>query len=75
MNFNDGKRGILECDAAGVPAPLVEWSKDGSVLQLSQTITSFTIANVTPQDAGTYTCTATNPAGSVYITLQVTVGS
>ena len=49
--------------ASGSPTPTYQWRKDGTNIT-GATNTSFTIASVTAGDAGTYTVTATNSAGS-----------
>ncbi|XP_053325662.1 hemicentin-1 [Spea bombifrons] len=61
----------LVCKAHGIPAPVVQWMKDGkhinnidlngiSVTSNGQTLT---ISNVKTRDMGKYTCVATNSAG------------
>ncbi|GAB1607434.1 hemicentin-1-like [Argonauta hians] len=70
INAVFGEKVELECDASGVPPPQVEWRKNGQ-LQSSYDHTHLVItANNTLQfpavrldDAGSYMCTAENPAG------------
>jgi uncharacterized repeat protein (TIGR01451 family) len=50
--------------ASGTPAPTFQWFKDGLALA-GATSSSLALANLTPDDAGTYTVTATNSSGSV----------
>ncbi|XP_036354448.1 hemicentin-1-like isoform X2 [Octopus sinensis] len=65
-----GERVELRCEVIGAPLPEVEWRKDG---QLKSTYdkthmaispnNTLKIHSVRLEDAGTYTCTAENPAG------------
>lgn len=50
--------------ATGSPAPTYQWKKGGANIN-GATASDFTIANVASADAGNYTVTATNSAGSV----------
>jgi hypothetical protein len=50
--------------ASGTPAPTYQWSK-GATAVASATGASYTIAATTAADAGNYSVTATNVAGSV----------
>lgn len=50
--------------AAGSPAPTYQWRKDNTPLA-NATSASFTIASVTPADAGTYTVVVSNAAGNI----------
>ncbi|MFT3869892.1 MAG: immunoglobulin domain-containing protein [Nibricoccus sp.] len=50
--------------ASGSPAPVLQWYHDGTLLS-GKTAASLTLANVQTADAGSYTVTATNSAGSV----------
>ncbi|XP_064420214.1 hemicentin-2 [Latimeria chalumnae] len=60
----------LECRASGVPAPLLEWTKDGEVLsvedphvQFSEEMQVLRIKSARLRDQGLYQCLASNPAG------------
>lgn len=53
--------------ATGTPAPAYQWSKDGAALA-GATNSTLSLAGVTSAQAGTYTMTATNSAGSVVST-------
>ena len=50
--------------ATGSPAPALQWRKDGNPLA-GQTAATLTLANAQAADAGSYTCVATNSAGTV----------
>lgn len=50
--------------ATGTPAPTYQWSKGGTAIS-GATSASYTIASTTTADAGNYTVTVTNSAGSV----------
>ncbi|XP_070688229.1 vascular endothelial growth factor receptor 2 isoform X2 [Pempheris klunzingeri] len=73
-NFTDQKVNVsatisLHCDAAGMPNPTVEWTKnnhtvvEGSGVILSQNNHILTIQRVKKEDSGLYTCTACNSRG------------
>jgi hypothetical protein len=49
--------------ASGNPAPTFQWKKGGVAIS-GATTASYTIASTTTDDAGSYTVTATNSAGS-----------
>ena len=52
--------------ASGIPTPTFQWQKNGvNCTQGSATTASLTINPATIRDTGTYTVTATNPAGSL----------
>lgn len=68
----------LHCQAEGSPPPSVTWYKDGHVL--SETVRqrvlssgSLQIAFIQPSDAGRYTCTAANAAGTVSMDMSFIV--
>lgn len=48
----------------GTPAPALQWQRNGTALP-GQTGATLTLAGVQAASAGTYTCVATNAAGSV----------
>ena len=63
--------------AAGSPAPTYQWSKN-SVAIAGQTGSSLTLSGLTTNDAGSYTCVATNTIGSATsnaATLTITGGA
>ncbi|KAK0404392.1 hypothetical protein QR680_017436 [Steinernema hermaphroditum] len=68
-----GQNAELWCEAVGIPPPQISWLKNSDALEHMaindrtesiQTTAIFT--NVSIEDAGIYTCTAKNWAGSVY---------
>lgn len=64
----------LHCNASGDPKPMITWSKDGTpLLQNSSSSAVLQIPNLRQRDAGTYTCTATNKAGSASHSMVVRV--
>ncbi|XP_045575049.1 myopalladin isoform X2 [Salmo salar] len=71
----------LECRVKGVPSPKVDWYREGTVIEASpdfrilqknprstdksEEICTLVIAEVFPEDSGTFTCTASNKYGTV----------
>ncbi|XP_026712235.1 ADAMTS-like protein 3 isoform X1 [Athene cunicularia] len=57
---------MVECPVRGVPKPNVTWFKKKDVLQINSFLVlngSLFLRNVSYEDAGTYTCRATNALG------------
>uniref|UniRef100_A0A8C3QNH6 Hemicentin 1 n=1 Tax=Cyanoderma ruficeps TaxID=181631 RepID=A0A8C3QNH6_9PASS len=70
LKVQAGQRVELPCSAQGIPAPSVSWFRDrGKFLQSPDG--ALGISSIQLPDAGTYTCVATNSAGSD--TAEVTV--
>jgi len=76
----------LSCTSRGSPPDTFTWRKDSGPIVQSTSITTVThtntsavfhanysISNVTTSDAGTYTCTVTNPIGSSSETITVNI--
>ena len=62
----------LRCEASGNPTPVMSWEKDGeeiipteNLIEISTNGSLLTIRNVTTDNAGWYTCTASNKVGRV----------
>uniref|UniRef100_A0A4W3H0U5 Ig-like domain-containing protein n=1 Tax=Callorhinchus milii TaxID=7868 RepID=A0A4W3H0U5_CALMI len=66
----EGKPQTVSCDVTGSPAPRLTWTKDGKPLSREKTLH---IQSVHMDDAGLYTCTATNEYGSTNSSLNVTI--
>ena len=78
---------IFYCEASGVLAPNITWRMNGETLEsdsenitvlsgsTGDTITNSTlqVLNTLPNDTGTYTCVATNAAGSDIASAELTV--
>ncbi|XP_067391212.1 hemicentin-1 isoform X2 [Emydura macquarii macquarii] len=65
-----GGNAILNCEVIGDPPPKIQWSKKGVGVQISSRIRqlsngSLAIYSTANEDAGDYTCVATNDAGVV----------
>ncbi|KAM9324527.1 hemicentin-1 [Gastrophryne carolinensis] len=60
----------ISCVAHGIPAPTITWLKDGGMLSTDFT---FRVHSAKPEDAGMYTCIASNLVGedSANVTVQV----
>ncbi|KAM6962600.1 hemicentin-1 [Aplochiton taeniatus] len=74
-----GGNAILNCEVRGDPLPIIQWSKNGVNIQISNRIRqldngSLAIYGTVSEDSGSYMCVATNDAGlverSVTLTLQ-----
>uniref|UniRef100_A0A914I5C8 Muscle M-line assembly protein unc-89 n=1 Tax=Globodera rostochiensis TaxID=31243 RepID=A0A914I5C8_GLORO len=73
LDVNEGDTGTMTVKVDGKPEPKIEWFKDGRPVQIDgQHIVrkdepdgrhSLTIKNARPEDAGTYSCKASNKAG------------
>ncbi|XP_012942941.1 hemicentin-1 [Aplysia californica] len=76
-----GQSAILECESGGDPPPTVLWKKDGVILDTDNPEAgyylslrgSLTIDAAVLRDAGSYSCSATNPAGVVSREISLTV--
>ncbi|XP_025019182.1 hemicentin-1 [Python bivittatus] len=70
---------ILECNAAGNPAPLLTWLKDGVPLKASDNVhvvsggKKLEILNAVEADHGQYVCVATSIAGQQEIKYDVEI--
>ncbi|XP_074849149.1 palladin isoform X2 [Carettochelys insculpta] len=88
---SEGQVVVLECRVRGAPPLHVAWFRQGVEIQDSpdfrilqkkprsaaepEEICTLVIAETFPEDAGTFTCTATNEYGSATSTAQLTVCS
>nr|XP_055039240.1 neurofascin homolog (chicken) a isoform X16 [Misgurnus anguillicaudatus] len=73
-----GEQLLLECIAAGVPTPTIEWFKRGGDLPLQKVKfenfnKTLRILNVSEEDAGGYTCMASNKIGIIRHSYEVQV--
>uniref|UniRef100_A0A673FRD2 Neurofascin-like n=1 Tax=Sinocyclocheilus rhinocerous TaxID=307959 RepID=A0A673FRD2_9TELE len=73
-----GEQLLLECVAAGVPTPTIDWFKRGADLPSKKVkIENFgktlRIFNVSEEDSGDYTCMASNKIGSIRHSVEVQV--
>ncbi|VUZ55036.1 unnamed protein product [Hymenolepis diminuta] len=77
-----GSSVILECLVIGNPTPAIEWYKDGAKLdplpyryRLFNQKRELEILSIQPVDAGRYRCVASNEAGSLEVSVDLTVGA
>ncbi|XP_051503768.1 myopalladin-like isoform X2 [Myxocyprinus asiaticus] len=77
----EGQLVVLECRVKGIPSPKVDWYREGTLIEdspdfrilqkkprslaESEEICTLVIAEVFPEDSGTFTCTASNKYGTV----------
>ncbi len=81
LGVGDGERLELRVSVKGDPDPQVTWTKDGKPISSTTAmevkykngVSSITIAEVFPEDAGRFACKATNTKGSVETSSKVTV--
>jgi len=81
LPIKDGSRLELKVAVKGDPDPQVTWTKDGAPISSSEIMevkykngtASVLINEVFPEDAGKYTCRATNSKGSVETSSKVTI--
>ncbi|VDM19045.1 unnamed protein product [Hydatigera taeniaeformis] len=75
----EGDRMTLRCQAAGIPQPVVYWSRTGGSSSLirnygiSKPGETIDFLSVLPEDAGEYMCTAENRLGVDYWPVRVAV--
>lgn len=64
----EGSAVYVRCPATGNPAPKITWEKSGSLVLTSSSLrivnNTLVLLNGTWSDSGTYSCTASNGAGS-----------
>ncbi|XP_050978197.1 neurofascin homolog (chicken) a isoform X13 [Labeo rohita] len=73
-----GEQLLLECIAAGVPTPSIDWFKKGGDLPSKKAKTenfgkTLRILNVSDEDSGDYICMASNKIGSIRHSVEVQV--
>jgi hypothetical protein len=69
----EGEAVTLKCEAEGLPPPSIKWLKNKETVAGTTASSSFTINQIRLDDAGVYTCKATNIEESVSRTSKVTV--
>ena len=76
-NVTTGSSLLLHCRASGSPYPSVTWQKDGHSIDTSHATLlsngSLYIASSVVQDAGRYSCNATNIAGSASVMAYIII--
>jgi len=73
-NLAEGETLVIECEAVGVPTPIIVWRLNwghvGEPPRVSTTTDDgqgkITIRNVRKEDEGAYTCEALNNKGSIF---------
>jgi len=67
VTYMKGSEAVFNCEATAHPAAKISWAKDGVA------ISNVNFESITYDDAGSYTCTATNAAGSASTSNAVAV--
>ncbi|CAH2316004.1 hemicentin-2 [Pelobates cultripes] len=78
MQVPVGEKAVLECSTEGLPPPLIVWYKGDQELAgpLSGSRNGqLTLQEVKEEDAGEYTCVASNEAGTSSDVIQLEVGT
>ncbi|XP_063265782.1 hemicentin-2 isoform X3 [Prinia subflava] len=80
VTATEGAAVILRCNATGVPAPAVSWAKGTEPISLSSRYQldpdgTLLIPSSSPEDAGTYFCTATNAVGFSRREMQLSIST
>nr|XP_036865807.1 hemicentin-1 [Manis javanica] len=75
-----GGNAILNCEVKGDPVPTIQWSRKGVDIGINRRIRqlgngSLAIYGTLNEDAGDYTCVATNDAGVVQRSMSLTLQS
>ncbi|XP_015754539.1 PREDICTED: Down syndrome cell adhesion molecule-like [Acropora digitifera] len=77
MNVTVGSPVILHCKAMGSPNPNIAWQKDGLSVDTTHVTLlsngSLYISSTVVQDAGRYSCKATNVAGSTSVRANIVI--
>ena len=80
----EGTSVMLECHVTGAPPPAVSWQRGGEVIDPVTSATEYAVTQISgtcclkikrvgAQHAGTYTFTASNPAGQATTSAAVNV--
>ncbi|XP_062361457.1 hemicentin-2 [Cinclus cinclus] len=80
VTATEGAAVTLRCNATGVPPPIVTWAKGTEPISLSPQYQfdpdgTLLIPSSSPEDAGTYFCTATNAAGFSSREMQLSIST
>uniref|UniRef100_A0A8B9GLL1 Ig-like domain-containing protein n=1 Tax=Amazona collaria TaxID=241587 RepID=A0A8B9GLL1_9PSIT len=79
ITATEGAATTLQCNATGVPPPTVTWTKVEPILLSSHYHLdpdgTLLIPSSSPEDAGTYFCTATNSAGFSRREMQLSIST
>ena len=79
LNITLGATLTMDCNAEGLPPPLIHWVKDGRRLPVNgpnhvvSTSGMLTVQRVSVDDEGRYVCVASNIAGNSTKTIYVSV--
>lgn len=73
QSVKEGQSVAFRCKISGRPSPQIQWTKGNNVIKPSKyfqmqrdgDVCTLRVTEAFPEDEGPYTCTATNPAGSV----------
>lgn len=65
----------FQCNATGIPDPVITWTKEGGDLPRGHSVEAgvLNLTRLVNLDDGRYICTATNAAGALGVSVQLTV--
>ena len=76
-NVTQGSPLTLHCQATGFPLPIITWQKDGQPVDTNHVTLlsngSLHISSTVVQDAGKFSCIATNVAGSPSVNADIVI--
>nr|XP_061831771.1 hemicentin-1-like isoform X1 [Nerophis lumbriciformis] len=70
VSLNKGERLLLACGVSGIPLPRITWAFNNNIIPVvhydhMNGHSELVIGRVSKEDAGTYTCVAENPVGTI----------
>ncbi|XP_061739556.1 hemicentin-1 [Nerophis ophidion] len=70
VSLNKGERLLLACGVSGIPTPRITWTFNNNIIPVvhydhMNGHSELVIGRVSKEDAGTYTCVAENPVGTI----------
>ena len=73
VEVEEGTTAKFECSATGFPPPTVHWSLESEPRRVLSKMSTLTLSEVTPEQAGGYLCVAQNSQGASNKLLKINV--